>query len=74
MKLNKILTAFVLIATLGMVACNPVIDDGKKPGQDTTTVEPVDTVTAVEMTVSQVMEIANGLEAGAESQDYYQVA
>ena len=74
MKLNKILTAFVLIATLGMVACNPVIDDRNKPGQDTTTTEPVDTITAVEMTVSQVLEIANGLEAGAESQDYYQVA
>ena len=72
MKLNKFFTALMLVATLGMVACNtaPDPDGPKKEDPD----PKHDTVPAIVATVAEVTAIANALEAGAESADYYKVA
>ena len=73
MKLNKFFTAFMLIATLGMVACNtapdpygPGKDDPDNPGKK-------DTVPSIVATVAEVTAIANALAAGGESEEYYKV-
>ena len=72
MKLNKFFTALMLVATLGMVACNtaPDPDGPKKEDPD----PKHDTVPAIVATVAEVTAIANALEAGAESADYYKVS
>lgn len=74
MKLNKLFTALMLIATLGMVACQtapdpfgPKKDDPDNPGKK-------DTVPSIIATVAEVTAIANALEAGGESADYYKVS
>ena len=75
MKLNKLFTAFMLIATLGLVACNqdnPTPGPGPGPGPDPGP-DPIDTVESTVATVQEVLNIANGLEAGKESADYYKV-
>ena len=75
MKLNKLFTALMLTATLGLVACDPGPDPEKKPGIDTGDVPvTIDTVESIVATVAQVIEVVNGLEAGGESQDYYKVS
>ena len=73
MKLNKLFTAFMLIATIGMVACNkPPKPDG--PGKDDPDTPPVvDSVIATDATVVEVIAVANELAAGAESEEYYRV-
>ncbi|MBE6324334.1 MAG: hypothetical protein E7074_05060 [Bacteroidales bacterium] len=73
MKLNKLFTAFMLIATIGMVACNkPPKPDG--PGKDDPNTPPVvDSVIATDATVVEVIAVANELAAGAESEEYYRV-
>ena len=73
MKLNKLFTAFMLIATIGMVACNkPPKPDG--PGKDDPNIPPVvDSVIATDATVVEVIAVANELAAGGESEEYYRV-
>ncbi len=73
MKLNKLFTAFMLIATIGMVACNkPPKPDG--PGKDDPETPPVvDSVIATDATVVEVIAVANELAAGGESEEYYRV-
>ena len=74
MKLNKFFTAIMLVATLAMVACdpdNPTPGPGPGPGPGPTPT--IDTVESTPKTVQEVIAIAEGLEAGAESQDYYKV-
>ena len=74
MKLNKLMTAIMLLATLGMVACDTAPDPFNGPTKDTTDVPVVDTVASIPATVTEVIAIANALEAGAESSDYYKVS
>ena len=73
MKLNKLFTAFMLIAAIGMVACNkPPKPDG--PGKDDPNIPPVvDSVIATDATVVEVIAVANELAAGGESEEYYRV-
>lgn len=77
MKLNKFLSAIMLVATLAfMVACGedptPNPGPGPNPGPDPGP-NPTDTVASTPKTVQEVIAIAEALEAGAESSDYYKV-
>ena len=76
MKLNKFFTAIMLVATLAMVACdpdNPNPNPGPGPGPGPGPTPTIDTVESTPKTVQEVIAIAEALEAGAESQDYYKV-
>ncbi len=78
MKLNKLFPIFALVAGFAMFACDPDGGGGQgepEPGKktDTTEVVTTDTVESIVMTVAEVIDIANGLDAGGESADYYKV-
>lgn len=77
MKLNKVFSAFVLMAAmLSFAACEKApIDDpvGPKPGGDTTDTPSIVTDATV-ATVAEVIALIDQMEDGAESQEYYEVA
>ena len=72
MKISKLFSALMLVGAVAFTACEKAPEpDG--PGKTEPQPQDTTTVTAKDATVAEVVELANALEAGASTKEYYRV-
>ena len=73
MKISKLFSALMLVGAVAFTACEKAPEPEPGPGKTDPQPQDTTTVTAKDATVAEVVDIANALEAGASTKEYYRV-
>lgn len=73
MKISKLFSALMLVGAVAFTACEKAPEPEPGPGKTDPQPQDTTTVTAKDATVAEVVELANALEAGASTKEYYRV-